>query len=154
MLTIRPATPDEAEILTALACAAKAYWGYSDEVLELFRADLGITPAFIAENTVLCAVDGAQVVGVAGVCVIEGGLELEHLWVAPQRTCTGVGSALLEAAVAHAGTAGVSRIRIVSDPNALGFYVRHGAKQVGQRDSILPGRYLPILELEVPAGSV
>ncbi len=155
MTLIRPAAPSEAAALSAIARASKAHWGYSEELLELWSDALAVTPDFIAEHTVFCAVDRGSVVGFAALCAITDGVELEHLWVVPERIGTGVGQALLCAAVVRARRAGATRMRIVSDPNAAGFYERHGAERVGVIEGRPPGRRLPefLLALEPADGA-
>ena len=50
-------------MLTAIAWAAKANWGYPADWMEQWRVELTITPEFIAENaTFLADLDG-QIVG-------------------------------------------------------------------------------------------
>src|SRR5258706_11839576 len=60
---IRRATPDEAEALTALAHAAKRHWGYPEEWINHWRADLTITPDFIATNEVFAATIDGEIAG-------------------------------------------------------------------------------------------
>ncbi|MGH8259028.1 MAG: GNAT family N-acetyltransferase, partial [Steroidobacteraceae bacterium] len=57
---------------------------------------------------------------------------LEHLWVEPQRMRQGVGSALLGMACREVREAGHAWLELVADPNAVGFYRRHGALKVGE----------------------
>ena len=77
-------------------------------------------------------------------------VELEWLFVAPAAMGGGHGRALLADAVSIAQRSGARALRIESDPNALGFYLRAGARQVGEaRSSSIPGRALPLLELAV-----
>ena len=52
---LRPAIPDDAERLTALAREAKAHWGYPAAWLEVWRDALTITPDYIETHTVLVA---------------------------------------------------------------------------------------------------
>ena len=74
--------------------------------------------------------------------------ELEHLFVAPEALREGVGSALIVRPADRLRDRKLLKMRIISDPNAVGFYERHGAVRVGMHDSAdLPGRKIPILEL-------
>ena len=59
---------------------------------------------------------------------------------------------LLRHAVDRAHVAGAAVLRITSDPNAVGFYERRGARQVGSIASSIPGRDLPLMELHVRRG--
>jgi GNAT superfamily N-acetyltransferase len=81
-----------------------------------------------------------------------GAGELLMLFVDPPAIGSGVGRVLLEDAVASAGRRGWSTVRVESDPGAEGFYIRHGARRVGEVPSgSVAGRQLPLLEVPVPS---
>ena len=64
----------------------------------------------------------------------------------------GIGRELLREAIATAASAGQRHIHIDADPNALGFYLACGAKQVATvlaPSSTEPNRVRPQLELVV-----
>jgi GNAT superfamily N-acetyltransferase len=82
-------------------------------------------------------------------CAHDAVCEIEHLWVAPEEMGRGIGRRLLEDAVRYAARIGAAELRIVSDPNAVGFYRRAGARLAGAVDSVPPGRRLPVLTLDV-----
>jgi GNAT superfamily N-acetyltransferase len=80
--------------------------------------------------------------------------KLNDLWVEPGDIGTGIGSALFEAAFEVARTLPADQMLIVADPNAEGFYLRMGARRVGEEASeVVEGRRLPILliDLDRPA---
>ena len=150
---MRLATGDDAPALTALARQAKSHWGYPSEWIELWRDELTITPAYIAEHTTFVAAeDGVPV----GMCALEkraDGGAIENVWIAPDRHRLGVGRALVMRALREAAMAGLSSVRVVSDPFAEGFYSRLGAERCGQVAAPMPGapdRTLPVLAFAVP----
>ena len=149
-LTTRRATRDDSDALTAIARAAKAHWGYPSDLLDLWGEDLTITPAFITENLVLCAVEDGIIVGFAAARPCDDGWELEHLWVMPDHMAHGVGRRLFAEVVEALRALGVRSLRIVSDPHAEGFYRHMGARVVGEVESTPPGRRLPLLTLGIP----
>lgn len=153
---IRAATPDDAVTLTALAHRAKAHWGYPEEWLQLWDADLTFTGAYLtAHRAFVAEIAGAP----AGVCVLEfDGIagSLEHLWVAPESQGIGVGRALVARALDAAADAGIQRVSLLSDPFAEAFYLRLGARRVSSVPAPMPGapeRILPKLEFvhDMPA---
>jgi len=80
--------------------------------------------------------------------------ELVHLYVDPAAIGAGVGVTLFRAACEIARREGFRRLLIHSDPNAVPFYSRQGARQVGEVPSgSIPGRLLPPLELDLSAAS-
>lgn len=144
---IRRATSTDSERATELAARAKAHWGYSAEWMSTWRDDLVITPAAIeSHRTFVACVDGA----VVGMCQLQEsdlGAVLEHVWVEPELHRHGIGRALVERA--RAEVQGV--IAIVADPHAEEFYLRLGARRVGEVAAPMPGapdRTLPLLEMD------
>jgi GNAT superfamily N-acetyltransferase len=149
-LILRPARPDESELLSELACAAKAHWGYPPDLMALWADDLGVSPEFIEEHHVICAERDGEIIGFAAVCEEDAAFELEHLWIRPDHMREGIGRALVSRIVAHLRPIDASTIRIVSDPHAEGFYLALGARRVGEKESTTrPGRFLPILVLDI-----
>jgi GNAT superfamily N-acetyltransferase len=147
-VTIRPATPSDAEALTALALAGKRHWGYPEAWLEAWRGILTKTPNYVAANVVYCAEDETgQLVGYYALERDGSKLRLEDLFLAPSQIGQGLGRQLFEHAVEAARALGVHELLIESDPNAEGFYLRMGAQRVGQIVSQLTGveRVVPVL---------
>jgi len=63
---------------------------------------------------------------------------------------TGAGRKLFEAIVALITAEGAQKLVILADPHAEEFYLRVGAKRVGDAPSdSIPGRRLPLLEFEI-----
>lgn len=73
----------------------------------------------------------------------EGDAELDGLFVEPDLWRTGVGRALLTAAEAKARAGGAAIMRVVANPEALGFYVACGYEVVGE----VPTRFRPALAM-------
>jgi ribosomal protein S18 acetylase RimI-like enzyme len=164
-LRIRRARADEAlylaPVLTRLARRSKAYWGYDPELLHRWADDLSIRPADIDRDAVLVAEvgDPPRIVGFAR--VTEGATpaltdqtpapaQLKDLWVDPDAIRSGVGRALFAAACEVARTLPADQLLVVADPNAEGFYLRMGARRIGEEESeVVDGRRLPILVLDL-----
>lgn len=145
-MRVRPAAESEAELLTEIAHRAKRHWGYTDDLIELWRADLSLDAEFIGSYPVFC-VESEE--GVDGFYALSGKgrvFELEHMWVDPKAMGRGVGRALFEHALAAVSSSGGEVLRIASDPNAEGFYTKLGARRIGEVEATPPGRKLPLLE--------
>ena len=151
---IRAACPTDAQRLTAIAHAAKRHWGYPEDLISLWQADLTVSPQFIVDCPVFCAVRGSEIVGFYGLSRQQEAFEIEHLWVDPQHMGTGVGTLLFEHAVRTVRSLGGSLLTIVSDPFAEGFYRRMGASRVGEAPSEPEGRTLPLMTLVIEAHDV
>ena len=148
---IRAARPTDAQRLTTIAHAAKRHWGYPEELISLWQADLTISPQFIIDFPVFCAVRDSEIVGFYALLHIGETFELEHLWVDPQHMGIGVGTLLFQHAVLTVRSMGGSVLNIASDPHAEGFYLRMGATCVGETPSKPEGRTLPLLTLVIEA---
>ena len=148
-MDILAARPTDAQRLTAIAHAAKRHWGYPDELISLWQADLTVTAQFIVDFSVFCAVRDSEIVGFYALSRRGEVFELEHLWVDPQHMGTGVGALLFEHVVRTVRSMGGSVLNITSDPHAEGFYLRMGASLVGEVPSKPEGRTLPLLTLVI-----
>ena len=145
-VVVRPAEASEAYRLTGIAHAAKSHWGYPEEHMRLWRGELTISPQFIRDHVVFCADRGGVVLGF-GALTHADHWELDHLWVRPDYHGIGVGTLLFRHAMDRARTEGAAEVRIVSDPNAVEFYEKRGARLVGSVASRVAGRELPVLEI-------
>ncbi|MEW6210015.1 MAG: GNAT family N-acetyltransferase [Acidobacteriota bacterium] len=150
-LEIQKAAPEDAPDLTLLAHAAKRHWGYPEKWIALWRDDLTLTPDFISDNEVFAARRGEELIGFYALTIEDGKAELEHLWVSPDQIGQGAGRILFEHAMSRAASMNARVIEIVSDPNAEGFYLRMGARKVGEIVSEIEGsrRALPRLVFDV-----
>ncbi|MGZ4688900.1 MAG: GNAT family N-acetyltransferase [Acidimicrobiia bacterium] len=149
-VTLRPARPDEAERLSELALRSKAHWGYDDAFLEACRAELTVHRDEITAGRVVVAEVAETVAGFSALVGTPPVAEVDFLFVEPAYIGHGVGTALFAALCGQASEAGFIRLRIESDPNALGFYEHHGATRIGDTPSAsIPGRMNPVLELDL-----
>jgi GNAT superfamily N-acetyltransferase len=149
--SIRPARVEEALTLSELCVRSKASWGYDEAFMALARDPLKVSPEQIAAGDVwvATAADGS----VAGVVALgpseePNTLDLDKLFVEPERIRTGVGRVLLTHAFIEARRRGASRLTILSDPYAAGFYQRNGGRRIGDAPSdAIPGRMVPLFEM-------
>jgi GNAT superfamily N-acetyltransferase len=152
-IRIKQARADEADRLTDICLRAKAHWGYDDAFMALSREALTITPAMIAEGRVIRAENGnGEILGVATAMPLapKGVFDLGQMFVDPGAMRTGVGRKLFEAIVALIAAEGATKLVILADPHAVEFYLRVGAKRLGDAPSeSIPGRLLPLLEYEI-----
>ena len=149
-MTIRSASPEDGPTLTAIALDAKRHWGYPENWIKHWEADLTISSDFIRDNHVYVAEDNGEIRGFYALCVAGNKAELEHMWVTPAAIGTGIGKELFLDAMERAAKLNVNAVEISSDPNAAGFYKRMGATQIGEVDAPVDGepRKLPRLEIK------
>jgi len=148
---IRRATPEDADTLTRIAFAAKRHWGYPEPWIQHWRDGLTVTPEFVRNNEAYAAVSDGEPFAFYALTGASDELELEHLWVSPGWIGSGVGRLLFEHAMREAARRGASAVEIEADPNAEGFYLRMGARRVGEYGYEIDGRKrtLPLMALEL-----
>jgi N-acetylglutamate synthase-like GNAT family acetyltransferase len=137
---IRPASADEAPVLTRIAHDAKRHWGYPEHWIKHWESDLTISADFIRDNHVYVAEEDGEIQGFYALSVIDDKAELEHMWVTPNRIGTGMGKDLFLDAMERAAALNVNAVEILADPNAAGFYEHMGATQIGETDASLDGQ--------------
>jgi GNAT superfamily N-acetyltransferase len=150
-MLIRPARPDEAAFLAALAVRSKGHWPYPAAFLARFARTLALTPDVVAANDVNVGERAGEVRGFytllhRGVLAV-----LDDLWLEPAEIGRGSGRLLFEHAVARATAAGGTVLEWEAEPYATGFYERMGGVTAGWTDSPL-GRRLPVMRLPLSRG--
>ena len=150
---IRRAKPEEADALTEIAHAAKRHWGYPENWIQHWKADLTITPEFIVDNEMYVAIHEKEIVGCCAIAFSESAAELEHMWISPEHIGTGVGRALFLHVKERAANLKIPVLEISVDPNAEGFYQRMGATRIGDIKSEIEGepRVLPRMSVDIDA---
>jgi len=148
-IDMRDAEPGDSARLTDIAHAAKRHWGYDEADIQRWSADLTITPAFLERHIVRVVTRSDELVAFYALRVDGATAEVEHYWVHSDDIGAGIGGRMFEDATQQAITAGANRLRIVSDPNAQGFYERMGAVLTGEEPSTPPGRVLPVLTVSL-----
>lgn len=149
-MTLRPARPEEAAEITALALRSKAHWGYGDAFLEACREELTWTADRVLHDDVLVVAAGDALVGFAARSGTAPSGVLDAVFVDPDHLARGIGRRLLDAALERARAAGFRALEVEADPNAEGFYLARGAIRVGEVPSgSIPGRVLPLLHFDL-----
>jgi GNAT superfamily N-acetyltransferase len=151
-IVIRRAAPGDSTILTEIAHAAKRHWGYPERWIIQWKEVLSIRPEFVSANEVYVATLDGREMGFYALLLNDRRAVLEHMWVDPASIGAGIGRALFAHAVRTAASFKAAEIEIESDPNAEGFYLKMGARRVGEVSSVLEGqtRTLPCLIFVVP----
>lgn len=138
--------------LSQVAHAAKSYWGYPAQWIELWHNQLTIAPGYVTEHETWMAVVDGEVLGFYALDGAPPTLKLDHMWIMPVAIGQGIGRALFSHALARAAALGADSLEIEADPNAEGFYARMGAETVGEVSYMMEGvrRALPLMRIAVP----
>lgn len=130
----------EADVLSALAMRAKAHWGYADQALEQWQAQLAISPADIRGQPTFVATIEGEIAGFYSLLPSGESWDLDNLWVSPLFMRHGVGQALLEHALETAARGSATEVTVDADPNAEAFYLQCGAVRRGEVRAPIPGQ--------------
>jgi ribosomal protein S18 acetylase RimI-like enzyme len=150
-LTIRPAGPRDAARLTAIAVASKSDWGYPREWIAAWTPQLTVTPAYIREHAVFVALTGRRIRGFSALVHTARYWDLDHFWIHPDAMGRGIGRRLFTHTIGYLTDREPPVLRIIADPNAVGFYQRMGARRAGSVAAPIGRlrRRLPRLELRL-----
>lgn len=151
MIHIRPVRPNEADVMTEVALAAKRHWGYPERWIEIWTPQLTFAPEYFEKNESWAAVENGETVAFYTLLEANDIASIENLWVLPEFMGRGIGRRLFLHAVEIASQRGYQLLQLEADPNAVGFYERMGMHKIGERHSEVDGqpRVLPIMEISL-----
>ena len=139
--------PQDAPALTKIAKAAKGCWAYPKEWMKKWEEELTISPEQIEKDFVFHLDKEGKIVAFYSLSETDGVFDIEHMWVLPEYIGKGLGKMLFEHTKETVMKNGGKKIRVESDPNAEGFYIKMGMHRTGEKESSIPDRILPVLEL-------
>jgi hypothetical protein len=76
-------TIEDADILTSIAFLSKKHWNYLDEWMELWGADLIISPKIIQENNTYKITISDNTIGFIVISDHDRFAEISHCWITP-----------------------------------------------------------------------
>nr|WP_315170006.1 GNAT family N-acetyltransferase [uncultured Flavobacterium sp.] len=150
MTEIVQSTIEDNEILTEITMKSKAYWGYSGEQMKNWSELLTITKNYIETNNVFkLLVDDLTVGYYSYFYLNEKEVQLDNLFVLPNYIGTGLGKLLMNDFLNRIKNTERKKIIVDSEPNVENFYELFGFITIGQMDTAIKDRYLPIMELKI-----
>ncbi|KEK22955.1 GNAT family N-acetyltransferase [Bacillus gaemokensis] len=145
----REAVLSEANELSELALNSKATWDYSEEFILACKEDLTITEKYIKNHYVYILENEGVKIGFFSFQRKEEDV-LDFLYLYPNYKGKGYGEILWRSVVEKAAELGIKSFMIDSDPNAKGYYMKMGAKLIGETPStVFKDRVLPLLQYDV-----
>jgi GNAT superfamily N-acetyltransferase len=149
-MTIAKAESNDHEVLTDITKKSKAYWGYSAEQMEAWSELLTITEAYIESNSVYKLVIDNKVIGYYSFYPEnDQTIKLDNLFVLPEYIGKGFGQMLMNDFLLRLKTTTANKILLDADPNAEKFYTKSGFVTIGQIETSIKDRYLPVMELNL-----
>ncbi len=150
MTEIVKSTPEDHEILTEITKKSKAYWGYSEEQMENWSELLTITKNYIELNNVYNLLVNHLVVGYYSYIYLnEKEVKLDNLFILPTYIGNGFGKLLMNDFLNRIKNSEKNKIILDADPNAEKFYEYFGFSKIGQLETAIKNRYLPVMELKI-----
>jgi len=136
--------------LSELTVRSKAYWNYSSEQIEKWEEDLTISTEYIDKNEVWKLKKDDKLIGYYSFQSVDyEKVKLDNIFIDPEFIGRGYGKILMNHFFKQVKNKGFETIYLDSDPNAEKFYQNLGFKVVGQLESSIKNRFLPIMELEI-----
>jgi len=150
-LTFRRAIDLESARLTDISLRSKGVWGYDSRFMSAVRDVMTIDQTTFGEVDLFVAEQGGRVVGFYGLSRDRPLSWIEYFLIDPSVLRSGVGRALWRHLESTASELDVSRLRVLADPHARGFYEAMGMRHVGDAPSDVfgPTRPLPVLEKQL-----
>ena len=135
--SIRPARVEDIDALRALYRRSSLSNEHDRAHLLAVPEALEWTGEGVAEGRTRVAVDDdGTILGFATVVAVEGGQELEDLFVDPVAMRLGVATQLVERLVSEAVRSGVRRIEVTGNQHAAEFYASAGFVRVGEEQTL------------------
>lgn len=149
-MIIEQAKPADSEVLTDITKKSKAYWGYSDEQMDLWSEALTVTEAYIETNFVFKLIVHDMIIGYYSFFYDDvDTIRLDNLFVLPGYISKGYGQLLMEDFLSRLKAFKIKKITLHSDPNAETFYMKFGFTTTGRIENANKDRYLPVMELNI-----
>lgn len=118
--------------------------------MNLWKGDLEITAEYILENNVVKVFDKEDLIGFYAIKLDENSNpELDHLWLKPENIKRNYGRQIFQHIMEDVATKGHSKMTLVAEPNAVGFYQKMNGEVVGKFQSKIKDRILDIYEFRV-----
>jgi N-acetylglutamate synthase-like GNAT family acetyltransferase len=147
---IEKATPSDSSILTEITKKSKAYWGYSPEQIESWAAQLTVSEEYLQNYTAYNLVLENKIIGYYAFKQVDAStIKLDNLFLLPDHIGKGNGRLLMEDFLKRVRDPKIDKLVLHSEPFAEAFYTKFGFTVVGQMETSIPGRFLPIMEKSV-----
>ncbi|WP_394748539.1 GNAT family N-acetyltransferase [Spongiimicrobium salis] len=149
-MRIEEANNTDAQKLTQLTIQSKSYWGYPARQIEEWKDELTITASYIATNEVYKIGDENNIMGFYAYEFINSQeVKLNFLFIDPAYIGKGLGKILMNDFLDRIAKDGYKSVTLDADPNAENFYAKQGFRVIGQLQSSIKDRFLPIMYKEI-----
>jgi len=145
-MVIRGAHINECEKLNSIAVNSEAFWGYDSAFMESFKTLYNITEEFIRDCAIYVVEENENIIGFYSILTNSKEASLEYFYIDPQYIGKGYGRLLWNHMIAICSKGDINHIVLVTSPQAKDFYIKMGAVQTEEVESIvMKGRKIPKL---------
>jgi N-acetylglutamate synthase-like GNAT family acetyltransferase len=149
-MKIERANITDNEILTTITKTSKAYWGYSAEQIQKWDKNLTISQDYIRNNNTFKLVDHDLIIGYYSYLFEdEKVVKLDNLFILPEYIGKGFGKHLLLDFLNRIKETEIEKITLDSEPNAEEFYSKMGFVKIGEFETSIKNRFMPIMEMKL-----
>lgn len=149
-MNIQKAKQEDHIRLTEITKKSKAFWGYSEEQILAWDKQLTITSAYIKNNPVFNLVEENKIMGYYSYIIEENNqVKLDNLFLLPEYIGKGLGTLLMNDFLQRMRNEKCKKIILDSEPNAEQFYQKLGFKKVGEFETSIKNRFIPIMEMNL-----
>ncbi|TDW44345.1 putative N-acetyltransferase YhbS [Flavobacterium sp. 270] len=149
-MNIQKAKPEDHIRLTEITKKSKAFWGYSEEQILAWDIQLTITSAYIQNNPVFNLVEDNKIMGYYSYIIEENNqVKLDNLFLLPEYIGKGLGIYLMNDFLQRMRNEKCKKIILDSEPNTEQFYQKLGFKKVGEFETSIKNRFMPIMEMNL-----
>ena len=149
-MNITNANPNDNEILSVITKKSKAYWGYSEDQIQKWNTNLTITKEYIEKNQVFNLIVNNQIIGYYSYIIQENkSIKLDNLFILPEFIGKGYGSNLLKHFLDIVKNEDYKTIILDAEPNAEKFYEKFGFLKIGEFETSIKGRFMPVMKLSL-----
>ncbi|WP_264552019.1 GNAT family N-acetyltransferase [Flavobacterium sp. N2038] len=149
-MKLQKATAEDHILLTEITKKSKAYWGYSEEQITEWSNNLTVTEDYIEKNNVFNLVEETKIIGYYSYIIQDNNqVELDNLFILPEYIGRGLGSYLMNDFLERMRNEKIKKIILDSEPNAEQFYQKIGFRKIGEFETSIKNRFMPIMEMNL-----
>ena len=149
-MKIEKAIPNDNYILTELTKKSKAFWGYSEQQILKWNDNLTISKVYIENNNTFKLSIENKIIGYYSYIIYEENfVKLDNLFLLPSFIGKGFGNILINDFLKRIKQEGFEKIVLNSEPNAERFYLKFGFIKIGETETSIKNRFMPIMEMKL-----
>lgn len=149
-MNIERAIPSDSKELSDLTFQSKAHWGFSSEQMELWRDKLMVNPDYFEQAEVFKLVHETAILAYYSfIELTPNRVKLDNMFIQASHIGTGLGKLMMKHFLKEARRRNYQSIELDAEPKAEQFYAKMGFKVIGQLETSIKNRFLPIMELNL-----